>query len=77
MIIDFRIIDDDDPFYDLLINFQIQVEHTLFIHPIRYSLCQFNSQGLIDVIAPINNSYKEEKLVCIVRYLKMKTQLMN
>ena len=68
MIVDFRIIDDDDPFYDLLINFQTQVEHNLFIHPIRYSLCQFNSQGLIDVIAPINNNFQEEeKLVCIVR----------
>ena len=35
MIIYFRIIDDDDPFYDLLINFQTQVEHNLFIHPIN------------------------------------------
>ncbi|KAG4090282.1 hypothetical protein H8356DRAFT_1431278 [Neocallimastix lanati (nom. inval.)] len=32
-----------DPFYDILINLKTQVDNKLFIHPILYSLCQFNN----------------------------------
>jgi len=65
---DFRIVDDDDPFYDMLINLKTQIDNKLFIHPVLYSLCKFSSKGLIEVIAPINNNYEEEeKLACVVR----------
>ena len=45
-----------------------QIDHKLFIHPILYSLCQFNDNGSVEEIAPINNQYEnEEKLVCFVK----------
>ena len=44
------------------------MDYKLFIHPILYSFCQFNDNGFIDEIAPINNQYEnEEKLVCFVK----------
>ena len=65
-----RIIDKEDPFYDILINLKTQIDNQLFIHPIRYSLCRFNDQGLIEEIAPINNEYDdEEKLLCVIKAL--------
>jgi hypothetical protein len=62
-----RIIDKEDPFYDILINLKTQIDNQLFIHPIRYSPCRFNDdQGLIDEITPINNEYDdEEKKYCV------------
>ena len=63
-----RVIDKEDPFFDILINLKTQIDHKLFIHPILYSLCQFNDNGSVDEIAPINNQYEnEEKLVCFVK----------
>jgi len=65
-----RIIDKEDPFYDILINLKTQIDNQLFIHPIRYSLCRFNDQGLIEEIKPINNEYDdEEKLLCVIKAL--------
>jgi len=65
-----RIIDKEDPFYDILINLKTQVDYRLFIHPIRYSLCQFSPTGIIKEIAPINNDYNnedQEKYLCMIR----------
>ena len=68
LIAEFRIVDDDDPFYDMFINLKTQIDNKLFIHPVLYSLCKFSSKGLIEVIAPINNNYEEEeKLACVIR----------
>ena len=65
---DFRVVEKEDPFYDMLLNFKTQIDNNLFIHPISYSLCQFTLDGLIKVIAPINNGdFEEEKLLCMVR----------
>jgi len=76
-----RIIDKEDPFYDILINLKTQIDNQLFIHPIRYSLCRFNDQGLNDEITPINNEYDdEEKLLCVIKALnhqEAKQQLKN
>ncbi|ORX75336.1 hypothetical protein BCR32DRAFT_249635 [Anaeromyces robustus] len=64
-----RVVENEDPFYDFLINLT-QIDNHLFIHPILYSLCKFNNKGLVDVIAPINNEYNnEEKLLCIIKAL--------
>ena len=76
----FRIIDKEDPFYDLLINLKAQINNHLFLHPFIYSLCRFNDQSLIDEITPINNEYDdEEKLLYIIKALnhqkKTKQQL--
>jgi len=63
-----RVVEKEDPFYDVLINLKTQMDHNLFIHPMLYSLCQFTPFGLIDVIAPINNdNIDEEKLVCLIK----------
>jgi len=63
-----RVVEKEDPFYDILINLKTQMDHNLFIHPMLYSLCQFTPFGLIDVIAPINNdNIDEEKLVCLIK----------
>jgi len=44
------------------------VDYKLFIHPILYSLCYMNDNGLIDVITPIKNPYdEEEKLMCVLK----------
>jgi len=63
-----RVIDKEDPFFDIFINLKTQIDHKLFIHPILYSPCQFNDNGSVEEIAPINNQYEnEEKLVCFVK----------
>ena len=65
-----RIVEKEDLFYDILINLKTQIDYKLFIHPILYSLCQITPKGLIDVIAPINNDYEdEEKLLCMIKAL--------
>jgi len=65
-----RIIDKEDPFYDILINLKTQIDNQFFIHSIRYSFCRFNDQGLIDEITSINNEYDdEEKLLCVIKTL--------
>ncbi|OUM61335.1 hypothetical protein PIROE2DRAFT_12673 [Piromyces sp. E2] len=63
-----RIVDGEEPFYDIILNLKTQMNHKMFIHPILYSLCQFSPDGLIKVIAPINNKYEdEEKLMCAIK----------
>eukprot|EP00833_Pecoramyces_ruminatium_P004031 jgi/Orpsp1_1/1178063/evm.model.c7180000063880.1 len=62
-----RVLEKEDPFYDVLINLKTQMDNNLFIHPTLYSLCQITPKGLIDVIAPIKNDYEEEKLICVVK----------
>ena len=70
ILVNCRIVDKEDPFYDILINLKTQVDNELFIHPILYSLCKFDPKGLIEEIAPINNEcYDEEKLVCVIKAL--------
>ncbi|ORX75322.1 hypothetical protein BCR32DRAFT_249644 [Anaeromyces robustus] len=52
----------------MLINLKTQIIHKLFIHPIRYSLCRFSPEGLIEEIAPINNEpFKEEKYLYMIK----------
>ena len=76
MIVDCRLVEKEDPFYDVLINLKTQIDHQLFIHPILYSLCQFTPTGLINVITPINNDIEEEeKLVCVVRAINSNSEL--
>jgi len=66
--VDCRVVDKEDPFYDIILNLYVQIENRLFIHPIIYSLCRFKDNGLIEEIAPINNQCSdEEKLVCVIR----------
>jgi len=70
MLVNCRVVDKDDPFYDVLINLKTQIDYQLFIHPLLYSLCQIDSRGLVKEIAPINNDYdecEEEKLLCVVK----------
>ena len=70
-----RIVEKEDLFYDILINLKTQIDYKLFIHPILYSLCQITPKGLIDVIAPINNDYEdEEKLLCMIKVLDEDSQ---
>ncbi len=70
LMVNCRIVEKEDPFYDILINLKTQMDYKLFIHPILYSLCQITPEGLIDVIAPINNDYEdEEKLLCVIKAL--------
>jgi len=70
MIVNCRLVEKEDPFYDVLINLKTQIDHNLFIHPIQYSLCRFDPSGLIKEIAPINNEYdKEEIIMCVLRAL--------
>ena len=59
MIVNFRVVDKEDPFYDMLINLKTQHDYKLFIHPILNSLCQFTPDCLIKEIAPINNNYEK------------------
>ena len=66
--VDFRVMDKEESFYDMLINLKTQVDNKLFIHPIRYSLCQVRPDGLVNTIAPINNqALEEEQLLCMVK----------
>ena len=67
IIVDCRIVDKEDPFYDILVNLKTQIDNKLFIHPILYSLCQFTDDGAIDVIAPINNEIEVEPLLCVIK----------
>ena len=70
LMVNCRIVEKEDPFYDILINLKTQIDYNLFIHPILYSLCQITPEGVIDVIAPINNDYEdEEKLLCMIKAL--------
>jgi len=62
-----RVVENEDPFYDIVINLKTQIENRLFIHPDLYSLCQITSNGLIKVIAPINNNCEDEKLFCVIK----------
>jgi len=65
---DCRIIDKEEPFFDLLLNLKTQIDNKLFIHPVLYSLCQFTPEGNIKVIAPINNeTEEEERLLCVIK----------
>jgi len=41
IIVNCRIVEKQDPFYDILINLKTQIDNRLFIHPMVYSLCQF------------------------------------
>jgi len=60
--------DKEEPFYDMLINLKTQVDNKLFIHPVKYSLCQVKPDGLVDTIAPINNtSLDEEQVLCMIK----------
>ena len=66
--VDFRVMDKEEPFYDMLINLKTQVDNKHFIHPIRYSLCQVKPNGFVDTIAPINNqALEEEQLLCMIK----------
>ena len=67
IIVNCRIVEKQDPFYDLLINLKTQIDNRLFIHPIIYSLYQFTQDGLVNVIAPINNEEEEEPIVCLIK----------
>lgn len=67
MLVTCRVVDKEDPFYDVLINLKTQIDYQLFIHPILYSLCHIDSKGLVKEIAPINNDTEEEKLMCVVK----------
>ena len=70
LMVNCRIVEKEEPFYDILINLKTQIDYKLFIHPILYSLCQITPEGVIDVIAPINNDYEdEEKLLCMIKAL--------
>jgi len=60
-------VDGDEPFYDINLNLKTQMDHKMFTHPILYYLCQFSPNGLIKVIAPINNKYEDEKLMCVIK----------
>ena len=71
LMVNCRIVEKEDPLYDILINLKTQIDYNLFIHPILYSLCQITPEGLIDVITPINNDYEdEEKLLCMIKALE-------
>jgi len=68
-----RIVDTEEPFYDIILNLKTQMDHKMFIHPLLYSLCQFSPTGSINVIAPINNQYEDEpKLMCVVKAISTK-----
>ena len=78
MMVNCRLVEKEDPFYDVLINLKTQIDHKLFIHPILYSLCQFAPNGLVNVIAPINNEYEnEEKLLCVLRAVSSEEEKEN
>jgi len=60
--------DKEDPFYDMLLNLKTQVDYNLFIHPIMYCLCQIKPNGLVDMVAPINNNSLEDgKILCMLK----------
>jgi len=68
LIVNCRIVDKEDPFFDIIINLKTQVDNKLFIHPMSYSLCQYDSDGLINIVAPINNDKdNEEKILCVLK----------
>ena len=68
---DFRIIEKEDSFYDMLINFKTQIDHCLFIHPTLNSLCKLLSESEYEEIAKINNQYyDEESIICTIRKVK-------
>ena len=68
MMVKCRVVNKEDPFYDILINLKTLMDYRLFIHPRLYSLCYMNDYGMVDVIAPINNrTNEEEKLLCVLK----------
>ena len=68
MLVKCRVVNKEDPFFDILINLKTLIDYKLFIHPKLYSLCHMNDNGLVEVIAPINNKYEdEEKLMCVLK----------
>ena len=68
MLVKYRVVNKEDPFYDILINLKTLMDYRLFIHPRLYSLCHMNDYGMVDVIAPINNrNNEEEKLLCVLK----------
>ena len=70
LMVNWRIVEKEDPFYDILINLKTQIDCKLFTHPIIYSLCQITPEGVIDVIAPINNNYENEEKLLYMNYYK-------
>ena len=62
----------------MLINLKTQVDNKLFIHPIRYCLCQVKPDGLVDNIASINNQpLEEDKLLCMLKKVPEEGDLKN
>jgi len=58
----------EEPFYDVLINLKTPVNNKLFIHPIRYCLCQIKPDDLVDNIDSINNqSLEGEQLLRMLK----------
>eukprot|EP00833_Pecoramyces_ruminatium_P016401 jgi/Orpsp1_1/1190433/evm.model.d7180000078941.1 len=52
----------------MILNLKTQIDNKLFVHPTLYSLCRINKDGLIDVLAPINNEpLEEEKIMCVIK----------
>jgi len=43
-----RVADKEDPFYDILINLNIQDDYRLFIYPVLYSLFRIKDNNIID-----------------------------
>jgi len=69
LLIDFRIVEKEEPFYDMLINLKTIVDNRLFINPLNNCLCKYNMDGTISSITPINNSAIDEKYICSVNKL--------
>eukprot|EP00833_Pecoramyces_ruminatium_P012634 jgi/Orpsp1_1/1186666/evm.model.d7180000052401.1 len=78
MTVNFRILEKEDPFYDMILNLKTQIDNKLFVHPTLYSLCRINKDGLIDVLAPINNEpLEEEKIMCVIKQVEGENNTSN
>ena len=76
MTVNCRIVEKEDPFYDVLINLKTQAVHRLFIHPVLNSLCRFSTEGFIEKIAQLNNDFEDEsKLLCSVTKIDDKEEV--
>ena len=68
---DFRIVEKEDSFYDMLIYFKTQIDLCLFIHPTLNILYKLLSESEFEEIAKINNQYNnEENIICTIRKVK-------
>ena len=67
LMLNFRVLDNPDPFHDILIGLKAQADHKLVVFPHENNLSHMKDDGLYEVLAYLNQDLDDEKLVCFIK----------